>query len=53
MDKKKITSNIIHYITTLAEVVFEKKPVYEHFLVAGLFPLSSLYVFGGLDTIKI
>jgi len=53
MDKKKITSNIIHYITTLAEVVFEKKPVYGHFLVAALFPLLSLYVFGGLDTIKI
>tara|TARA_B100001996_G_scaffold274531_1_gene215277 strand:+ start:2017 stop:2160 length:144 start_codon:yes stop_codon:yes gene_type:complete len=24
MDKKKITSNIIHYITILAEVVFKK-----------------------------
>ena len=52
MDKKKITSNIIHYITTLAEVVFEKKPVYGYFLVAVLFPLLPLYIFGGLDTIK-
>ena len=52
MDKKKITINIIHYITTVAELVFEKKPVIEYFLVAVLFPLLSLYVFGGLDTIK-
>ena len=52
MDKKKITSNIIHYITMVAEAVFWKKSVYAYLSIVILFPLLALYVFGGLDTIK-